>query len=167
MDRSTLEKLIHAFISRKLDYCNGLHVGATQSQIKRLQKVQNAAARMLTGASWREHMTPVLRELHWLPVEQRIKYKVLLIVHKVVRGDGPAYLSSFIRTREDQGLRAQHQLQVPFTRAASAFDRAFSVAAPRLWNELPIALREPTQHTDTFKKQLKTHLFRTFYLFTQ
>jgi exonuclease III len=163
MDRSTLDKLIHAFISCKLDYCNGLLVGATQSQIKRLQKVQNAAARMLTGASWREHMTPVLRELHWLPVEQRIKYKVLLIVHKVLRGDGPAYLSSFIKPREDQGLRAHHHLQVPFTRAASVFDRAFSVAAPRMWNDLPIALRDPTKQTETFKKQLKTHLFQTFY----
>lgn len=73
-----LETVIHAFISTRLDYCNALYVGISQSLISRLQLVQNAAARLLTGIKKREHITPVLKRLHWLPVKYRIQYKVLL-----------------------------------------------------------------------------------------
>ena len=83
------EILIHAFISSKLDYCNVLLSDLQQSQINRLQHVQNSAARLLTATSRYEHVTPVLRSLHWLPVSARIDFKILLLVFKVLNGLGP------------------------------------------------------------------------------
>ena len=70
-----LEILIHAFISSRLDYCNALYVGLDQSSVRRLQLVQNSAARLLTGTKKRDHITPVLASLHWLPVKFRIDFK--------------------------------------------------------------------------------------------
>ena len=78
------EILIHAFISSKLDYCNVVLSGLQQSQINRLQHVQNSAARLLTATSRYDHVTPVLRCLHWLPVSARIDFKILLLVFKVL-----------------------------------------------------------------------------------
>ena len=81
LSRKDLEKVIHAFITSRLDYCNSLYVGISQSELNRLQLVQNAAARLLTGTKKREHITPVLRSLHWLPVRYRIDFKILLFVY--------------------------------------------------------------------------------------
>ena len=80
LSRQDLNKAIHAFINSRQDYCNALHVGLSQSSISRLQLVQNAAVRFLTNTSRREHITPVLSSLHWLPVRSRIDFKLLLFV---------------------------------------------------------------------------------------
>ena len=89
LSRSDLEILIHAFITSRLHYCNILCTGLSQSNIHKLQMVQNAAARMLTGTKKREHITPVLAQLHWLPVKFRIDFKILLFVFKAVNGSAP------------------------------------------------------------------------------
>ena len=70
------ETVIHAFITCRLDYCNALYFGVNQSSIARLQLVQNAAARLLTGVRKREHITPILASLHWLPVHFRVHFKI-------------------------------------------------------------------------------------------
>ena len=92
-----LEKVIHAFISSRLDYCNSLYVGIGQSELNRLQLVQNAAARLLTETKKREHITPVLSSLHWLPVRYRIDFKILLFVFKSLYGLAPEYLSDLVK----------------------------------------------------------------------
>ena len=69
-----LEKVIHALITSRIDYCNSIYVGIDQSALHRLQVVQNAAARLLTGTRKFEYISPVLSDLHWLPVEQRIQF---------------------------------------------------------------------------------------------
>ena len=76
------EKLIHAFISSRLDYCYGLLTGLPKKRIKHRQLIQNAAARVLTRTKRSEHITPVLKYLHWLPVSHRIDFKSLLMVYK-------------------------------------------------------------------------------------
>ena len=96
------EVLIHAWIMLgfmlgfKLDYCNALLSGLQKSQVKRLQYVQNSAARLLTSTGRYEHVTPVLRSLHWLPVSARIDFKILLLVFKVLNGLGPLYLCELL-----------------------------------------------------------------------
>ena len=88
-----LEKVIHALITSRLDYCNSLYIGLPNACLSRLQLVQNAAARLLTGTRRRDHITPVLASLHWLPVRFRTVFKILLFVFKAVNGLAPPYIS--------------------------------------------------------------------------
>ncbi len=86
-------KSLHALISLRLDYCNSLYKGINQASIQRLQKVQNAAARLLLNIKKRERITLSLVSLHWLPVQYRIDFKLLLLVHTSLHGLAPTYLS--------------------------------------------------------------------------
>uniref|UniRef100_A0A4W5Q8G8 Reverse transcriptase domain-containing protein n=1 Tax=Hucho hucho TaxID=62062 RepID=A0A4W5Q8G8_9TELE len=155
------ERVIHAFITTRLDYCNALYVGINQASLSRLQMVQNAAARLLTGTRKRDHITPVLASLHWLPVCFRIHFKILLFVFKSLYGQAPAYISELLKPHDPlRSLRSADQLLffVPRTRLINRGDRAFSVVAPRLWNDLPLHVRlAPSLHI--FKSRLKTHFY--------
>ena len=82
------EILVHAFISSKLDFCNALLYGLPQSVLDKLQYVQNCAVRLVSRTRSSEHITPVLRQLHWLPIKQRIRYKILLLTYKAMNGIG-------------------------------------------------------------------------------
>ena len=90
------ETLIHALITCKLDYCNSLLYGLPQYLIDRLQRVQNSAACLVTRTRKYEHITPMLRDLHRLPVKRRITYKILLLTDKSLNGMAPAYLTNLV-----------------------------------------------------------------------
>ena len=83
---------VQSFISCHLDYCNSLFTGITDSLLGRLQSVQNVAARLVTGTRRRDHITPVLKQLHWLPVRQRVDFKLALLVYKALHDSTVAYL---------------------------------------------------------------------------
>ncbi len=150
---TNFERVIHAFITTRLDYCNSLYLGISQSSINHLQIVQNATARVLTGARKHEHITPVLKSLHWLPV-----VKVLLLVFKSLNDLAPSYLSDlWIDHQPARVLRSANLrlLVVPRTKLKSRGDQAFAVAAPRLWNSLHTEIRTaPT--LSIFKSRLKS-----------
>ncbi|KAL9979250.1 hypothetical protein ACROYT_G016884 [Oculina patagonica] len=93
----TAEMLVHAFVSSRLDFCNSLLFGLPKQTLKKLQHVQNVAARIVTLTRKCEHITPVLYNLHWLPIEERIIFKLLLITFKCLRGLAPTYLSDMIK----------------------------------------------------------------------
>jgi len=127
--------------------------------------VQNAAARLVTGAGRRDHITPVLRRLDWLPVRQRVVFKVAGLVHQSLGGVAPAYLIDDCRPLSDAGRRP---LRSSFSdirtlvvlRTHNRFgDRSFSAAGPRVWNDLPPGLRQPGLSFVIFRRQLKTYLF--------
>ena len=90
------EKLVHAFVTSQLDFCNSLLSGSSRKSLKTLQLVQNAAARVLTRTKKREHITPVLASLHWLPVKSRIEFKILLLTFKALNNMAPLYLKELI-----------------------------------------------------------------------
>ena len=156
--------LVHAFISSRLDYCNSLLYGISDGLLRKLQAVQNAAARVVTGARKFDHITPVLRELHWLPVRQRIRYKLAMTVYKCLHGSAPTYLAddclaiSAIVGKRHLRSAGTGLLSVPRTRTTLGM-RSFAVAGPVIWNSLPAALRTATLSPSTFARHLKTHLF--------
>ena len=161
LPQKQLEMLIHAFISSRLDYCNSLYIGIDQASLKRLQLVQNAAARLLTSTRKRDHITPVLASLHWLPVKFRVVFKVLLFVFKSLHDLSPSYLSELIKPYvPPRNLRSADQsLLVPLpTNLRSRGARSFAAAGPLLWNSLPLPIRS-AQTLGSFKSLLKTHLF--------
>lgn len=149
------------FVSSRLDYCNSLYTGLTKHNLDRLQLVQNAAASLLTGTTKFEHITPVLAELHWLPVKFRIDFKILLFIFKALQGQAPLYISELLSTYSAaRPLRSttQQLLAIPKTRLKTRGDRAFSVIAPKLWNSLPLHIKSCNTIV-SFKTNLKTHFY--------
>ena len=165
LDKKSLECVVHAFITTQLDYCNSLLCGLPTSQIRRLQAIQNTAARILTGTKKFDSITPVLRALHWLPVHQRMQFKTLTLVFKALNDMAPTYLQELIVPYSpSRALRSTNQklLQIPKTQSNLVKSRAFSFNGPILWNALPLSIRTASS-LDSFKSQLKTHLFNQYF----
>jgi hypothetical protein len=155
------EKVLHAFLSSRLDNGNSLLYGLPDYQIQRLQRVQNTAARILTRTKKHKHISPIIKNLHWLPVAKRIVFKILTLTYKCLHDLASAYLQQLLQTYEpSRTLRSSAQclLEVPKTRLKSYGDRAFAKAAPSLWNSLPLDIRQ-CNNLDLFKTSLKTYLF--------
>ena len=134
----------HAFVTSKLDYGNSLLAGAPKYQIKKMQTVQNAAARVVTRTGKFDHISGKLKDLKWLPVNLRIKYKINLLTWKALHGKCPEYISELLTVRENgMDLRTGNTnvLNVPKTKLKTMGDKAFSVVAPKSWNQLPKKLR--------------------------
>jgi len=134
--------LVQAFISCRLDYCNSVMAGVPDVYLQRLQSLQNAAARLVSGACRHDHITPVLVSLHWLPVRQRISYKTAVLVWKCLHDAAPRYLADLcvlahsVRGRQQLRSTASGTLLVPRARTATGQRNG-----PRTWNSLPADLR--------------------------
>ncbi len=106
---SDAEKLVHALMTSRLDYCNALLGGCPASSINNLQIVQNAAARVLTMSRKYDHITQILQSLHWLPIKFRISYKILLLAYKALNDLAPAYLTNLLsRYNPTRSLRSHN-----------------------------------------------------------
>ena len=145
--------LTHSVISSKLDYCNVILFGLNSRLIENLQKVQNAAARLIFKLPKRSSVRDEIRRLHWLRVEQRFVYKILLTVYKRFYCTCPDFLYSLLEISDSE----TKSLECTYYNTKHG-RRAFRYTAPRLWNKLPLKMRK-VESLDTFKKKLKTHLF--------
>ena len=158
-------KLVVALVTSNIDYCDGLLGGLAAKDVDRLQRLQNRAARLVTRSKAAMHITPIRKDLHWLPIQERINYKIIVTVYKCIHRLAPNYLPSILTTRtRDNRLRQKqvcHELNT-HSCAKVVGKQAFGTRAPELWNKLPLNIRTiPT--LQSFKQTLKTHLFQSAY----
>ncbi len=140
LDNDTCAAAVRALVVSRLDYGNALLYGAPVSSLQRLQTTQNNAARLVTKTPMGDHITHVLQRLHWLPVRQRIVFRILSLTYTIIHSDSaPAYLKDLIQphmpTRNLRSGSSGTLLTVPRARKCVG-DRAFNICAPRLWNSL-------------------------------
>ena len=167
-DRAT-SCLVNSIVTSRLDFCNSSLTGITADQLNRLQRIQNCPARLIMKKRKYDHITPVIYQLHWLPLEFRIQYKLAVLAFRHFEGTLPTYLSATLCTYEPaRSLRSSTErlLKSPRVNLKSAGERSFHFAAPAVWNSLPNSLRN-IHSLPQFKKQLKTHLFRQAFLNSQ
>ena len=149
VSREAMLTLAHAFISSRVDFCNSLFLGVSSYLLDRLQSVMNATARLILNIPKFGHISDEIRtNLHWLPVRQRISYKVCFLVRNCLAGAAPEYLSEVCQStsstsgRQHLRFALRNDLLVPRVRTANYGARGFAVSGPRLWNSLPMSVRE-------------------------
>ena len=156
--------IVHGLVTSRLDNGNSLLYGISDKSLRRIQCAQNSAARILSRTRKYDHITPILKQLHWLPVRHRIDFKVMLLTWKALNGESPQYLTDLlVPYAPGRSLRSANKnlLSIPRTNT-TAGDKSFSVAAPKLWNSLPLHIRSCTS-LNIFKNYLKTYLFSIAY----
>ena len=157
--------IVFRLVTSHLDYANALYIGLPDCDLAKLQCVQNAVAKLVLNKSKYDSPTQALKELHWLPVKFRIIHKSLTLVYKSLNRSALKYLQELLQKQQlgRDGLRSGNDptitLKVQRTKHKTFADRSFSVAGPRLWNNLSYDIRS-ADNLDSFKSKLKTHLFR-------
>ena len=147
--------LIDAYVKSQLDCCNSLLDGLPNSCILKLQRIENSAEMIIYQRKKFDHVTPLLKHLHWLPIIQRIKYKLLLLCFKTQHGLAPSCLKDCIIPYSPcRPLRTKHLLVAPPTKLKTYGDRSLDKAAPLLWNNLPYHIRSCNK-LDLFKRHKK------------
>ena len=148
-----------------MDYCTSLYYGVTGEVHKKLQSVLNAAARLITGQRRSEHISGTLKELHWLSVPQRITYKVASLTRRCLKHQGPQYLSDHltpvhtVQARSHLRSADRGDLILPRSFTTRAGGRDFRTSGPKVWNSLPVSLRNCDLSCPSFRSKLKTHLY--------
>ena len=164
LDRDALQPLVHALVTSKLDSFNSLYSRLPVCQIMKLQRVQNAAARLVLGIPRCEHITPGLKSLHWLPVEKRIVFKLCLLVTRpeLFGSIVSVWFASSICTCQTIEIGKSQPYGCARARTQTYGNRLFSVAASVQWNQLPDCIRRQ-ESMAAFMVSLNTHLFRIRY----
>ena len=142
--------------------------GISGQLLQRLQSAFNVAARLVFCARKLEQITPLLRELHWLKVPERIQFRLCVLAYRCLTGTAPSYLTETLRSTADVGSRrhlwsaSKSTLVIPTTRCTTLGDRAFSVTTARAWNALPSSVCSAPSLLQ-FRRDLKTALFQSSY----
>ena len=147
------------FVFSHIDYCNSLLNGLPAYQLNRIQKILNGAARIIFKLPKRSHISSFLKSLHWLPVRERIEFKIILQVFKCLKGQAPMYLCKLINTKQSHYRLRSTKLHIPWIKHTTLGERAFAYKGPWLWNSLPQNLKDTDLSVSAFKSKLKTFLF--------
>jgi len=158
--------LVTSLVLSRLDYGNALLAGLPGNLMKKIQKIQNCAARLIFRTSKQTHTTPLLEQLHWLPISYRIEYKLASMCFNIINGTAPKYLSDIVSlytpSRNLRSATDSRLFRIPRRNKKTQGQRSFSYLGPVVWNSLPFSVR----HSDTaehFKTSLKTYLFNKAY----
>lgn len=157
--------LVQALVTSHFDYCNSLFYGLPSSSLNKLQRVQNMAARIILNLNKYDSISSAFKLLHWLPIKDRIDFKILSLTYKALHGSAPSYLKDLLKPRSVSYSIRSHDsliLTTPRTRCKSLGDRSFCVCAPKLWNALPFSIRNSST-VSSFKSSLKTFIFTRVY----
>ena len=170
LDENAAHTLVLGLVISHLDYANGILSGLPDIDINKLQIVQDVAAKFVCDKDKYSSASEYMAHLHWLPIRQRIDYKVLTIVYCCLNNEAPEYLKDLLAPLlgHREGLRSAEQYQrllVPYVRCKTVVERSFNIRAPKLWNTLPNYIKQ-SSNTDIFKKKLKTYLCRKSYTLT-
>ena len=162
---ATFHSLVVALVMSRLDYGNGVLIGLPTHLVRRFQSVQNAAARLICSLRRFDHITDALVSLHWLRVQERVVYKIAVLIFTVLRGIVPEYLRPVVRVADLPGQRTLHsastnRLVVPPYKLLTIGSRAVPVAGPQVWNSMPeYTTSAPSTGALPSKTRLETHLF--------
>ena len=167
LNNKTTQTLIYGLVTSHLDYINAIYSTLPASTIRPLNRAQNLAAKLVLNSRDTDISSSKAKQiLHWLPIKERSIYKCLTILHPCIHGTGPNIISNLIKTKTSRrSLRShslKHMLDIPMTNRVTYGDRAFSVNASKLWNNLPCELKD-IKDINKFKKVLKTHLYKSAY----
>ena len=162
-----LATLIHAFVTSRLDFCNTLFYNLPGSTIDRIQVVQNSCAKFLTRTKRFDSASEQLKKLHWLPIKFRIKYKLMMMAHKVIHPNNmaiPKYISKKIKLKEH--TRITRSANAPLInkpwilpKLKTVGERAYDFSVPTIWMSCQLNVRLIDSFT-AFKTALKTHYFK-------
>ena len=161
LNKNITETLVNSFITSRLDYCNSLLCALPNKIIQKLQYVQNGAAKLILLKRKRDHVTPLLKELHWLPIKYRTQFKVLVLTWKIMNDSAPKNISGLITEyKPSMNLRSCNERFLLRSSIAknSSGHRAFKNISPFLWNSIPSAVRK-SKTVAEFKSKLKHHFF--------
>jgi len=164
-DDETSNTFAVSIVGSKLDYCNCVLYGISQTNLDKLQRGQNVLARVTAQAPWSVSATDLRRDLHWQPIRQRFIYKLSVLTYKALHTGQSCYLADLIDSYEpSRCLRSTncHLLAVPSCVKSSFASRAFCVSSPNNWNSLPVHIRSSDSPV-TFQSCLKSHLFSSAY----
>ena len=132
LNETSLKTIMSAFILSRMDYCNSLFVNLSEENLNKLQRFQNRAAKLVFRKRKRDHVSPLLLKLHWLPIKDRVTYKIALLCHKCFNKKAPSYLEDLVNVyRPSRLLQSQNQclLEIPPKGSAKIADRSFAHAA--------------------------------------
>ena len=164
LSKDTACVVASAIVGPTLDYCNAMLVGISEVNLDKLRRVRNTLARIVTRTCRRDHISPVLADIHWLPIRARITYEIATVVFKMREVKQPMYLAELIvdyKLARELRSTSRLALKEPCVKTTTG-QRSFHFAAAKIWNGLPDHIRS-FDSLDTFKNHLKTHLHTLSY----
>ena len=166
LDKANTKTVVNALVTPHMDYGNGLLLGISKKLENKLQVAQNSAVRLIEQLKRHDSITNHRKNLHWLPIPARCQFKALTTVWKALNDQAPDYIKKLIALKRTQNINLRSNTRLLLEQPnlmGNKFDKhAFACVVPKLWNELPETLKN-SNSLNSFKKNLKTYLFRKFY----